>query len=499
MKSSNLKGLVLAGAMLIGTYAQAEVPAEYFRVWEGFKRPDLSQQKFLRELPSFMVDTVKLYGGQRALGNYIVVMPPENKPSFIPDELALVTLTSEVDYRKIRETPEGRAYSAKHWDVFDRGTSRSAPQFIDYQQTRPPVLMNGLAYDMVGTPIDWAMGYSLVYIGLRKDGISSTDFLKHLQTHIELAHHHMNPQGLRGYIVTAHENYVVAYLNWTSKEAHDRALASSGGQAVLADAGEIMNPLMYQEAVQVTAGAAVETGKVYSTINNKGDVTMKALIVVTSHGQLGSTGKKTGYYLPEVTHPFFELKEAGFQVDIASPIGGKPPLDERSRDLSDEKNRKFLQNPTYAKLLENTIPLAQVRTTDYAAILFAGGHGTMWDFPNSPDVQRLASGIYEQGGVVAAVCHGPAALVNVRLSNGKHLLAGKRVTGFTNSEEEAAELTQVMPFLLETQMIERGARFEKADLWQPKVVTDERLVTGQNPASAAGVGTEVARVLKAAQ
>lgn len=119
----------------------------------------------------------------------------------------------------------------------------------------------------------------------------------------------------------------------------------------------------------------------------------------------------------------------------------------------------------------------------------------MWDFPSSVDVQRLSAAIYERGGVVAAVCHGPAALVDVRLSSGEYLLAGKRVTGFTNAEEDASELTQVMPFLLETRMIERGATFESAEIWAPKVVTDGRLVTGQNPASAAGVGSEVVRVL----
>jgi putative intracellular protease/amidase len=499
MKSLNLKGLVLAAAMLASADALADVPAGYFRVWEGFRRADLSEQKFLGELPSFMADTVKLYGDRGVLSNYIVVMPPKEKPAFIPDELALVALTGEADYRKIRETPEGQAYSARHWDVFDRSTSRSAPQFIDYQRTRPSALVDGSAYDMVGKPIDWSTGYSLVYIGIRKSEVSQADFLKHLQAHIELAHRHMVPQGLRGYIVTAHENYEVAYLNWTSKAAHDQALASLGGKAVFADAGKIMNALMYQEATQVTAGIPVENSKAYSTVRRKGALAMKALIVVTSHDRLGDTGKKTGYYLPEVSHPFFELKDAGFQVDIGSPTGGKAPMDERSRDLSDEKNREFLETPAYASLLENTIPLSRVQAADYDAIIFAGGHGTMWDFPNSADVQRLSTGIYEQGGVVAAVCHGPAALVNVRLSNGEYLISGKRVTGFTNAEEDAAELTQVMPFLLETQMIERGARFEKADLWQPKVVTDGRLVTGQNPASAAGVGAEVARVLKAAK
>lgn len=266
MKGLSFKELVVAGAMLAGANVLADVPGGYFRVWEGFRRPDLNEQKFLEELPSFMADTVNLYGGRGALSNYIVVIPPKGKPAFIPDELALVALTSETDYRRIRQTPEGQTYSARHWDVFDRSTSRSVSQFIDYQRTRPSALVDGSAYDMVGKPIDWSTGYSLVYIGIRKNEISQADFLKQLQAHIELAHRQMVPQGLRGYIVTAHENYEVAYLNWTSKAAHDRALASPGGKAVFANVGKIITPLMYQEALEVTARIPVGDNKVYSTV-----------------------------------------------------------------------------------------------------------------------------------------------------------------------------------------------------------------------------------------
>lgn len=224
-------------------------------------------------------------------------------------------------------------------------------------------------------------------------------------------------------------------------------------------------------------------------------VALKVLIVVTSHATLGSTGKPTGYYLPEVTHPYYELKKAGFEVEIASLKGGKAPMDQSSRDLTDPHNRNFLENPKTAKLLENTLVLADVRADQYKAVLFAGGHGTMWDFADSAAVQRVAAGIYQNGGVVAAVCHGPAALVNVKLSNGTYLVAGKRVTGFTNAEEAAAELTQVMPFLLETKLKERGAQFVGAPLWQANVISDGRLVTGQNPASAEGVGAAISRLI----
>lgn len=221
----------------------------------------------------------------------------------------------------------------------------------------------------------------------------------------------------------------------------------------------------------------------------------RALIVVTSHGQLGDTGKSTGYYLPEVTHPYYALREAGVDVDIASVDGGEPPMDESSRDLSDPENARFLSEPDELDKLEHTIAVGDIDPTEYDAVFFAGGHGTMWDFPYNPDVQRLAAEVYERGGVVAAVCHGPAALLDVELSSGERLIEGKRVAGFSNDEEQAVELQNVVPFLLESRLIERGARYEKAEPKHEKVVVDGRLITGQNPASATEIGHAIARAL----
>jgi putative intracellular protease/amidase len=224
-------------------------------------------------------------------------------------------------------------------------------------------------------------------------------------------------------------------------------------------------------------------------------VGIKVLIVVTSHATLGTTGNPTGYYLPEVTHPYAALVEQGIMVDIASPQGGKAPLDAKSLDLKDPVNRYFWETPATRAKLENTIPLAEIKAESYQAILFAGGHGTMWDFVQDQQIQKLTKEIYENGGFVAAVCHGPAALVDVKLSNGKYLVDGKNVAAFSNAEEEAAGLTKVMPFLLETELVKRGALYTKADLWAKHVVTDGRLVTGQNPASASAVGQELANLL----
>lgn len=244
--------------------------------------------------------------------------------------------------------------------------------------------------------------------------------------------------------------------------------------------------LLFLVTISVTCFAQVATNEVQK----------KVLIVVTSHDKLGTTGKNTGYYLSEVTHPYYQLEKAGFEIDIASPKSGKAPMDETSRDLSDKDNKRFLETPSLITKLNNTKLLANINANEYSAILFAGGHGTMWDFPTNPDISRIAASIYENGGIVAAVCHGPAALVNIQLANGKYLVDGKSLTAFTNDEEDKVNLTQVMPFLLEDKLIGRGADFKKAGLWEQHVIVSDRLVTGQNPASASRVGKEIANLLK---
>lgn len=219
----------------------------------------------------------------------------------------------------------------------------------------------------------------------------------------------------------------------------------------------------------------------------------RVLIVVTNHGDLGDTGEKTGYYLSEVSHPHHALKEAHLEVEFASPKGGHAPVDPKSMDLEDPVNAAFWEE--HEESLTQTIPLAKIDPADYRAIVFAGGHGTMWDFPGNEEIHRITTAIYEGGGVVAAICHGPAALVDVKRTDGNHLVKDRRVAAFTNDEEEAVGLTEVMPFLLETTLVSRGARHVHAPNFTENVVVDGRLVTGQNPASALGVGREVARLL----
>jgi putative intracellular protease/amidase len=222
--------------------------------------------------------------------------------------------------------------------------------------------------------------------------------------------------------------------------------------------------------------------------------TQRVLFVLTSHDTLGSTGKETGFYLPEVTHPYEAFEQAGIEVEFVSPKGGKAPM--IGIDLQDPLNKAFLEDSAKLAKVENTLTPAEIEPSRYDAIFFAGGHGTMWDFPDNERLARIAATIYEQGGIVGAVCHGPAGLVNIKLTDGSHLIAGKTVAGFTNEEEAAVGLSDVVPFLLVSKLSDRGAIHTKADNFQAHVVVSDRLVTGQNPASAKGVGVEMVKLMK---
>ena len=220
----------------------------------------------------------------------------------------------------------------------------------------------------------------------------------------------------------------------------------------------------------------------------------KILFVVTNHTQLGNTGETTGYFLSEVTHPLEVLTEAGYKVDFVSPKGGTATA--YGVKLDDPINKKYWESADYQKQLAHTLAPSQVKANDYVAIFYAGGHGTMWDFASSEALAKIAQQIYEKGGVVAAVCHGPSGLVNIKLSNGKYLVSGKTLSPFTNEEEEAVKLTQVVPYSLEDKLKEHGAIIDKAGLWQDKVSVDNRVITGQNPQSAKSVGEAILKELQ---
>ncbi|WP_300490748.1 type 1 glutamine amidotransferase domain-containing protein [Flavobacterium sp.] len=225
-----------------------------------------------------------------------------------------------------------------------------------------------------------------------------------------------------------------------------------------------------------------------------GTMKKKILFVVTSHDQKGNTGQPTGYFLSEVSHPWEVLHNAGYEIDFVSPKGGKAPVD--GFDLKDPINKKFWDDKVYHAKVENTMKPSEVNPKDYIAIHYAGGHGAMWDLPENKEIAAIATKIYENNGIVSAVCHGPAGLLNIKLSNGNYLIDGKKVNGFTNEEEIAVGLEKVVPFMLEDQLKARGAKYEKTGNWQSHVVADQRLVTGQNPASAEAIGKTVLAELK---
>ena len=225
---------------------------------------------------------------------------------------------------------------------------------------------------------------------------------------------------------------------------------------------------------------------------------MKILIVLTSHDQLGDTGKKTGFWLEEFAAPYYELKDAGAAITLASPKGGQPPLDPKS-DLSEnltELTKRFRTDSAAQAELANTKKLAAVCAADFDAVFYPGGHGPMWDMPDNPTSIALIEAFVKADKPVGAVCHAPAALVNVRGEDGKYLVKGKHVTGFTNTEEKAVGLTEVVPFLLEDRLKERGALYSKGANWAPYVQADGKLVTGQNPASSGPAAKELLTLLR---
>ncbi|NUS67489.1 MAG: type 1 glutamine amidotransferase domain-containing protein [Ensifer adhaerens] len=218
------------------------------------------------------------------------------------------------------------------------------------------------------------------------------------------------------------------------------------------------------------------------------------LFVLTSHGTKGEGGP-TGFYLGEVTHPLAVLEAAGIAVEFASIKGGEPPVD--GLDLNDGTNARYWDDEAFRAAIRTTARLDDIDPDRYAAIFFAGGHGAMWDMPQSSAVDRVTRSVFEAGGAVAAVCHGPAALVNVKLSDGRYLVAGRNVSAFTDSEERAVGLDKTVPFLLASTLVERGATHHPAADWTSKVVVDGRLITGQNPQSATGVGEALRDTLSA--
>ncbi len=225
---------------------------------------------------------------------------------------------------------------------------------------------------------------------------------------------------------------------------------------------------------------------------------MKVLMVLTSHSELGNTGKKTGFWVEEFAAPYYTLKDAGADITLASPKGGQPPIDPKSAEpeAQTEATKRFNADKGLQQLLANTKMLSEVKAEDYDAVFFPGGHGPLWDLSNDTNSIQLIQNFWSAKKPVAAVCHAPAVLLNVKDENGEPLVKGKRVTGFTNTEEEAVHLTNVVPFLLEDELKNRGGQYSKKEDWASYVVKDGLLITGQNPASSEEAAKELLHFLK---
>ena len=225
---------------------------------------------------------------------------------------------------------------------------------------------------------------------------------------------------------------------------------------------------------------------------------MQILMVLTSHDQLGDTGKKTGFWLEEFAAPYYVFKDAGADITVVSPKGGQPPLDPKSdaADAQTDATRRFKEDSAAQAVLAHTGKLSSVSGKKFDALFYPGGHGPLWDLAEDADSIKLIETMAAAGKTVSAVCHAPGVFRHTKAADGLPLVKGKKVTGFTNTEEAAVELTKIVPFLVEDMLVKNGGVYSKGADWQSYVVTDGKLITGQNPASSAAAAKAVVNQLK---
>jgi len=224
----------------------------------------------------------------------------------------------------------------------------------------------------------------------------------------------------------------------------------------------------------------------------------KVLFVLTSHDELGDTGEKTGFWVEEFAAPYYNLLDKGVKITVATPKGGKAPIDPRSKAEASqtETTKRYNKDKSAQEIINTTVKLENVKAEDFDAVFYPGGHGPLWDLAEDKTSIALIETFNEQDKPIALVCHAPGILKDVKKENGEPLVMGKNVTGFTNTEEEAVQLTNVVPFLVEDMLKENGGAFSKADKWNVHVVKDGNLITGQNPASSNKVADELFQSLK---
>jgi len=224
---------------------------------------------------------------------------------------------------------------------------------------------------------------------------------------------------------------------------------------------------------------------------------MNVLIVLTSHDQLGDTGNKTGFWLEEFAAPYYHLKDAGVNVTLASPKGGQPPIDPTSSkpDAQTDATRRFNDDASAKQELATTVALSTMNVADFDAVFYPGGHGPLWDLHDDSDSIALIEGFIASGKPVASVCHAPAVLLKAKNAEGEPLVKGKKVTGFSNSEEAAVELTEIVPYLLEDELVAKGGQYQRVDDWNTLAVVDGLLITGQNPGSSDAVAEALVKAI----
>ena len=225
---------------------------------------------------------------------------------------------------------------------------------------------------------------------------------------------------------------------------------------------------------------------------------MKILMILTSHDQLGETEHKTGFWLEEFASPYYVFKDANADITLASPVGGQPPLDPKSdeADFQTDATRRFKEDADAQAALANTVRLADISPENFDAVFYPGGHGPLWDLAEDRSSIALIESMHASGKPVAAVCHAPAVLKHAKNSDGSPLVKGKSVTGFSNTEEDAVQLTEIVPFLVEDELKASGGNYSKADDWHPYAITDGNLITGQNPASSELAAKAVLEMIK---
>lgn len=225
---------------------------------------------------------------------------------------------------------------------------------------------------------------------------------------------------------------------------------------------------------------------------------MKILMILTSHDQLGETEHKTGFWLEEFASPYYVFKDANADITLASPEGGQPPLDPKSdeADFQTDATRRFKEDADAQAALANTVRLADISPENFDAVFYPGGHGPLWDLAEDRSSIALIESMHASGKPVAAVCHAPAVLKHAKNSDGSPLVKGKSVTGFSNTEEDAVQLTEIVPFLVEDELKASGGNYSKADDWHPYAITDGNLITGQNPASSELAAKAVLEMIK---